>query len=199
MSDYQEEVYRMRMERKAAEARDQYQQLVEQYNQAVEARDNESLQILSKGGDRSEYDYWDQQVEEAEQGLRPYVQAQQPRVDPRLADWARRHPAFFERYGQRAIAAVDDALGYIYRPRNETTNNPALRGMGKDPRQGFTPEIEKHLDDVLQMHAPMYHGINFDPGETMLTPNESAEINGQTPQEYNRAAQTLAAMGRYRK
>src|SRR5215475_311681 len=69
--DYQEEVARMRMERKQAEAADQYEQLRQQYNEAVENRENASLQILGNDGDRSEWDYWDSQVEDAERvGMR---------------------------------------------------------------------------------------------------------------------------------
>jgi hypothetical protein len=197
--DYQQEVMRMRVERKQAEARDQYQQLVEQYNRAVEARDEESLQILSKGGDRSEYDYWDSQVEEAERGLAPYIQAQQPKQDPRAVEWYRRNSAFVERYGQRANAAINDAHKYIFRPRNENTNNPALRGMGMHPSQAYTPEYFKKLEDILEMHAPMYHGINYDPKEKSLTPNEACEVSGISPNQYNEASRAAAAAGKYNK
>src|SRR5215831_10554841 len=83
--DYQESVARMRMERKQAEAADQYEQLRQQYNDALENRENASLQILGNDGDRSEWDYWDGQMEEAERQLAPYMRPPPP--DPRAVRW----------------------------------------------------------------------------------------------------------------
>jgi hypothetical protein len=196
---YQQQIAQMRMERKQAEARDRYEMLREQYEQAVEARDEESLQIMSKGGDRTDYDYWDSQVEEAERGLAPYLQAQQPKFDPRFVEWYGRNQNFIQRYGQRANAAITDAHHYMFRPRNPNTINPAHTGCGMHPSQAYTPEYFKKLEDILEMHSEMYHGIKYDPNEKSLTPNEAANISGVSPQHYNWASQQLAAQGKFNK
>jgi hypothetical protein len=198
MADYQEEVYRMRMERKQAEAADRYQQLVEQYNQAVEARDEESLQILSKGGDRSEYDYWDQQVEEAERGLAPYIRAQQPQAHPAATQWDARRKAYVERLQQKhgyqgamqRFAALD---GYITRPKIQNETNPSRTGMGIARN---SPAYFKAADELLELHSDSFFGVKFDPNESTLTPNEACEISGTAPAEWNRQAQLAWQQGK---
>lgn len=198
MPDYNEEVMRMRMERKQAEARDRYEQLREQYNNALDNRENAALQMVDNN-DPSEWRYWDSEMEDAERELAPYLRAQQPRTDPRAAEWAKRNSAFFERYGQRAINAVQDAHQYIFRPRNPNTTNPAYTGMGMHPSQAYTPDYFNKLEDILEMHAPMYHGLSYDPKEKSLTANEACAASGVSPETYNRSAQVLAAQGKYRK
>jgi hypothetical protein len=198
MADYQQEVYRMRMERKQAETEDRLEQLRQQYNNALENRENAALQMVNND-DPSEWRYWDSEMEDAERQLAPFLQAQQPRQDPRAAEWVKRNSAFFERYGQRGINAVRDAHAYLLRPRNENTNNPAYTGMGVHPSQAYSPEYFKKLEDVLEMHAEMYHGIKFDPKEKSLTANEACEVSGLSPNQYNEASRAAAAAGKYNK
>src|SRR5215510_12044405 len=132
MSDYQEEVARMRMERKQAEAADQYEQLRQQYNEAVENRENASLQILGNDGDRSEWDYWDSQVEDAERQLAPYMRPPPP--DPRAARWDWQNQSYINKVNQRIGPSVQCRawLTLMLLPRGTTrATRPATKSSWK--------------------------------------------------------------------
>src|SRR5262249_18299978 len=137
--DYQQQVARMRMERKQAEAADQYEQLRQQYNEAVENRENASLQILGNDGDRSEWDYWDSQMEDAERQLAPYMRPPPP--DPRAVRWDWQNQDYINKV-QRNIGpqrvmqgmAHIDALATRHYPRN-------------------SPGYQKFVEDYLEMYS----------------------------------------------
>jgi len=75
---------------------------------------------------------------------------------------------------------------------NPTTHNPAHNGCGM-AKQAYTPAFFDRLESVLEMHAPMYYGVRFDPSEKTLDANEAAKVAGLSPQQYNQASREVGA------
>src|SRR5262245_28533154 len=184
--DYPQQVARMRMERKQAEAADQYEQLRQQYNEALENRENASLQILGNDGDRSDWDYWDSQMEEAERQLAPYMRAQQPQPDPRAVQWDRQNQSYINKVNQRigpqramqGMAHVD-AIATRHFPRH-------------------SPGYQKFVEDYLEMYSEGGTGVKFDPKDKTPTWQDAAKMSGQSEQEYATNYHRLRAQGRIR-
>src|SRR5215510_5600457 len=184
MSDYQEEVARMRMERKQAEAADQYEQLRQQYNDALENRENASLQILGNDGDRSEWDYWDSQMEDAERQLAPYMRPPQP--DPRAARWDRQNQSYINKVNQR-VGPQRAMQGMAYVDAVATRHYPR-----------HSPGYQKFVEDYLEMYSEGATGVKYDPKEKTPTWRDAAETSGLSEQEYRDAYTRLRAQGRVR-
>jgi hypothetical protein len=184
MSDYAEDRYRMRMERKQAEAAEQYEQARQQYNQAIEERENASLQILGNDGDRSDWDYWDQQVEEAERQLAPFMRPPPP--DPRAVEW--------DWQNQGYITKVQAAIG----PQATVQRMAALDAAATRHHPRHSPGYRKFIESGLELYSEEATGVKFDPKEATPTWRDAAKASGLSDQEYANSYRQLRAQGRVR-
>jgi hypothetical protein len=183
MSNYQEDVARMRIERKQAEAADQYEQARQQYNEAVENRENASLQFMDDPATaRADWNYWDGQVEEAERALAPYMRPPPP--DRRAAQWDWQNAPYLNKvvarvgpqYAQQGIAHVD-ALACRHHPR-------------------FSPGYNKFVEDYLELYSENATGVAFDSKDQIPTWRDGAKASGLSEQEYTNSYRQLRAQGR---
>jgi hypothetical protein len=153
MSDYQQEVMRMRMERKQAEARDHYEMWRQEYNEALDERENAALQFMDDPvGAREDWNRADQRMEEAERNLAPHYRAQQPQAHPAATQWDARNKQYIERLERRlgpqgAAQTFALADGYVTRPKIQGENNWQRTGMGIARN---SPAYFKAMEDMLQ-------------------------------------------------
>jgi hypothetical protein len=181
---YQEDVARMRMERKQAEAADHYETLRQQYNNALENRENAALQILGNDGDMSEWNYWDSEMEDAEQQLRPYMRPPPP--DPRATQWDAQNANYLNKvvarvgpqYAQQGIAHVD--------------------AIAARHHQRFSPGYNKFFEDYLEMYSEGATGVKYDPKDKTPNWQDAAKASGLSDREYAAAYNQLRAQGRVR-
>jgi hypothetical protein len=103
--------------------------------------------------------------------------------DPRAVDFLQKNRAFRERHGAAADQAILLAHQYATRPRNPSTSNPALNGMGLTPN---TPQYFQAVRDLLTMYAKDY-GLRYDPQEEALDATQAAKISGVSANVYNNA------------
>ena len=197
--DYQQQVMQMRLQRKQAEAADHYEMWRQEYNDALDERENAALQFMDDPvGAREDWNRADQRMEEAERNLAPHIRAQQPQAHPAATQWDARRKAFVERLQQKhgyqgamqRFAALD---GYITRPKIQNETNPSRTGMGIARN---SPAYFKAADELLELHSDNFFGVKFDPNESTLTPNEACEISGTDPGEWNRQAQLAWRQGK---
>lgn len=186
MSNYQEDVARMRAERKQAEAADQYEQLRQQYNEALENRENASLQILGNDGDRSSWDYWDQQMEEAERQLAPYIQAQRPKPHPAALEWDAQNSQY--------IHKVQQSIG----PQQAVQRMAQLDAAATRHHPRHSEGYKKFIEDALELYSEESTGVKYDPKDKTLTWRDAAKASGLTEQEYGTNYHRLRAQGRIR-
>src|SRR5262249_26097360 len=127
-----------------------------------------------------------------------------PQADPRLVAFLRENQPFLEKFGDRALQAMNEAHNYMMRPRNShiTDINPAYHGMNWNPQAVYTPAYFDNLKTLLELHGEQFLGVRYDPNEQALTATEAAKISGLSPQAYNNAVHTMHRAGRlgtYRK
>ncbi len=185
---YLQQVAQMRQERAQREAVQRLQEIREEYQHNQRERDE-----AYGRGDRETFEAYDdycQQLERDWNALSP------PQVDPRLTEFARRNAPFLERYGQRAVQALDAAHQYLMRPRNPHTNDPRYTGVGLHPSQMYTSLYFNKMKDLLEMHGESSLGVKYDRAEEGLTPNEAAKASGLTPKQYNQALAEVRGQGR---
>jgi hypothetical protein len=115
-----------------------------------------------------------------------------PQVDPRLLEFVQKNQSFFDKYGQAGVQGFELAHQYATRPRNPTSNNPQTTGMGLT---FGSKEYFSAVRDLMQMYGPS-HGLNFDPGDELITPDEAAKIGGISAKEYNRGVQRMLNEGK---
>jgi hypothetical protein len=185
-----EQVAAWRQQRQQQQVQDRLNQMREEYRETVRERD----QAIAEN-DMETAGFRDDDAMRLEQEWLSYVGPQQPQMDPRAQEWIRRNSQFFEKYGEKASQAVREAHAYVCRPRNPATNNPAHTGCGMG-NQVYSPAYWDKLESVLEMHGPMYFGINYDPSAKSLDANEAARISGLDPKSYNAAARTVHAQDR---
>ena len=192
MASYMEQVAAWRQQRQQQQVNDRLNQVREEYREAVRSRD----QAIAEN-DLETAGFSDDDCMRLEQEWAYYNPPQPQQMDPRAQEWIRRNSAFFQRYGARADEAVRQAHGYVIRPRNpnSTSAHPHHNGMGLG-NQVYSPKYFEALESVLQMHAPAYFGIEYDPKEKSLTATEAAQVSGLRPEDYNAAARTVHAQGR---
>jgi hypothetical protein len=184
MMSYQEDVARMRMERKQAEAADHYEMLRQQYNEALDNRENASLQILGNDGDRSEWDYWDSQMEEAERQLAPYMRPPPP--DPRAVQWDAQNQDYITKV-QRNIGSENAVRGMAHVDAVATRHFPRN-----------SPGYHKFCEDYLEMYSEDATGVKYDPKDKTPTWRDAAKASGLSEQEYANSYHRLRAQGRVR-
>jgi hypothetical protein len=184
---YLQEIARLRQQRAQAELQDRVRQIQEDYVQNMQGRDE-----AARNNDPESWHYWDSLVEQNERDYQAFVPVQRPQDPPAWTQWALRNRAFYDRYGDRAKQAVQAAHGYITRPKNPRETHPDRRGMGI---QAWTPAYFSALEGLLQTHGRLV-GLNYDPSEKALTPDEAAEASGLSARDYNRAVVDLRNQGR---
>src|SRR5262245_29010857 len=183
--DYQEQVARMRMERKQAEAADQYEQLRQQYNNALENRENASLQFNDDPASaKADWNYWDSEMEEAERQLAPYMRPPPP--DPRAARWDWQNQSYINKVNQR-IGPQRAMQGMAHVDAVATRHYPR-----------HSPGYQKFVEDYLEMYSEGATGVKFDPKEATPTWRDAAGISGLSDAEYTDAYKRLRAQGRVR-
>jgi hypothetical protein len=186
MSDYQEEVARMRMQRKQEEAAAEYEQARQQYNQAVEARENAALQFMDDpDGARADWNYYDSEVEAAERALAPFMRPPPP--DPRAVKWDAQTASYQNQVMQRVGPE---------RAMQGMAHVSALAARHFPPN---SPGHIKFCEDYLEMYSEDATGVKFDPKDKILDPNEAASISGLSPNEYNASVNSLMRQGRIRR
>jgi hypothetical protein len=185
MANYQEQVAQMRRERKQAEAADQYEQARQQYNEAVENRENASLQFMDDPDSaRADWNYYDQQVEEAERALAPYMRPPPP--DPRAVQWDAQNQTYITKV-QRNIGPQRTVQGMAHVDAVATRHFPR-----------HTPGYNKFVEDYLEMYSEGATGVKFDPKEKTPTWQDAAKASGVSEREYADAYHRLRAQGRIR-
>ncbi len=188
MANYQEQIAQLRQQRAIVEHRQQAEELVQNYQQSLELREE-----AAQRGDAAAWHIHDADCETLEHDWSRYYQPrpQQPQVDPRIAGYIARKKTFLDRHGNAAAAAMDEAHRYATRPRTGS-NNPAQTGMGLQPG---TPQYFKAMDDLLECYAGDF-GLKYDPKEDAVGPNEAARISGVRANEYNNGVRQLHNLGR---
>jgi hypothetical protein len=188
MASYAEDLARWRAEREQAEFQNRVAQITDEYRAAARERDS-----AIADGDTETAAFRDDDCMRLEQEFLEYCPPQQPQMHPAAVEFLQKNRAFRERHGQAADQAIQLAHQYATRPRNPTTNNPALNGMGL---QANSPQYFQAVRDLLTMYAKD-HGLHYDPEEEGLTANEAAKISGVSANTYNRASQQLASQRRF--
>ena len=119
-----------------------------------------------------------------------------PQMDPRAVEWLRRRSAFRERHGQAADAAIQMAHNYAVAPRDPNATAQSI-GAGKSGMglQVNTPAYFDAIHSLLSLYARDY-GLNYDPEELGLTPNEAAKASGLSANQYNAGLRAVSAQGR---
>ena len=188
MSNYYEQIAQWRQQRDQETRANRIREMSAEYAQASRERD----QLIAENN-LEEAAWRDDDCKQLEREWLEYNPPQQ-QIDPRWTEWTNRHRTFFERTGQQGVNAVQGAFAYLCRPRNPnpTTHNPAHNGCGM-AKQAYTPAFFDRLESVLEMHAPMYYGVRFDPSEKTLDANEAAKVAGLSPQQYNQASREVGA------
>ena len=180
----------MRQERAQRENNNQLQEIRQNYQEAVQGRDE-----AARRGDRDEFesfDDWAADLEKAWQQLNP---PQSP-YSPQDIAFLNRKKAFRERYGQAADALIARAHQQAVMPRNRNATSqthPDTYGSGLKPG---TPAYFKAIEDYLELYAPSL-GYHYDPNEDALTPNEAAKISGLSPQAYNNGVRAMQSQRRF--
>jgi hypothetical protein len=188
---YVAQLHENRVQRETAQ---RVQEIHDTYNQAR----SEALEAAERGDwDTAELAYTD--ALGAKRDWDYYNPPQQPQIDPRLAQFAKRNSVFLERYGPRAYEVLSQAHEYMMRPRNPSTTNPAHTGMGWRPENVFSPAYFDRLKSLLEIHGESLFGVKYDRNEQALTPNQAARISGLSADAYNSAARQLASQGRFTK
>src|SRR5262249_3802191 len=180
-----------RVQREQQKIADRCNQIRTEHAQAARERD----QAIAEN-DLETAEFRDTDCQQLEQEWAHYNPPQQ-QVHPQWMNWLRRNSTFIEREGDRAVAAVTGALGYMQRPRNPNSNDPRYTGMGMCPEQIFTPQGLDKLEDLLEVHGQQFFNVRFDKNEKALTPNQAAKISGLSPKQYNEASRILANQGRF--
>jgi hypothetical protein len=173
-------------------------QMMNLQEQARSAREAvwESVLLASEAemsGDRDTAIYYADQANQQEQEFLAVAAhlPQQQQVDPRLAQFAAQNQAFFHKYGNAGIQGFDLAHQYATRPKTGSPN-PSQTGMGLT---FGTPEYFSAVKDLMVMYGKDY-GLNFDPNDEILTPDEAAKISGISPREYNRGVERMINEGK---
>jgi hypothetical protein len=188
MANYAEQIAQLRQARAQAEHAQQAEELVANYQESLEFREE-----AAQRGDAAAWHIHDADCETLEHDWDRYYRPrpQQQPVDPRMAGYFRRKKTFLDRHGDAAANAMDMAHRYATRPRTGSAN-PAQTGMGLQPG---TPQYFKAMDDLLEMYSGSL-GLSYDPKEDAVGPNEAARISGVRANEYNQGVRQLHQMGR---
>src|SRR5262245_8365301 len=157
---YQDEIAVWRQQRQQRENAYRLQEIRQEHEQHRLERD-----AAIQRGDAEEAEMRDTDCEYLEQQAYEITGPQQPQLDPRLVSFAQRNQQFFEKYGQRAFQALDEAHKYLMRPRNPNTNHPGYTGMGLRPEQAFTPAYFDNLKSLLELHGEQFLGVKYDRNE----------------------------------
>jgi hypothetical protein len=190
MGSYYEQIAQWRQQRAQQQIANRVEQIKYEHAEAARERDQA---IANNDLDTAEFR--DDDSKQLEQEYNQYVPPAS-RVDPRLAEFARRNVGFLQRYGQKGYQALDAAHSYMMRPRNRATNDPRYTGMGFRPEHAFTPQYFERLKDLMEMHGETLFGVKFDRNEESLTATEAAKISGLSPQHYNYGVKMMHAAGR---
>jgi len=110
-----------------------------------------------------------------------------------MARFMQRNAALIEKHGQAALNAFDLAHKYATAPRNPNATNPANTGMGLRP--GTRPYF-RAMRDLLSLYGPDV-GVPYDENAEHINTREAASIAGLDERAYARAAQEMAAQGRF--
>jgi hypothetical protein len=185
---YAEQVAALRQARAQAEHQQGAEETVAAYQEAVALRE-----AAAERGDVSAWHIHDSDCETLEHDWSRWYQPrpQQPQVDPRMAGYFKRKKTFLDRHGTAAANAMDLAHQYATRPRTGS-NNPAQTGMGLTPG---TDQYFRAMDDLLECYAKDF-GLQYDPKEDAVHPNEAARISGVRYDEYNKGVQQMHQLGR---
>jgi hypothetical protein len=193
MASYREQIAQMRADVALRQEADLELQAQTLHNEMMEAEKYAS-DALSQN-DRQSAEYYAQEMNQKEAELRnvlAYLPQPGPQVDPRLVEFVQKNESFFNKYGNAGVQGFELAHQYATRPRNPTSNNPATTGMGL---QFGTPEYFSAVKDLMQMYGKDY-GLNFDPGDELMTPDEAAKISGISPREYNNGVRRMLNEGK---
>jgi hypothetical protein len=186
---YLQQIAQMRQERAQREFQQELEHIKENYAIAVQDR-NEAAQQ----GDRAAWDQADDWCLDLEKAWQQRVPP--PQHDQRLLNFVKRNSSFFERYGDRAMAAASAAHEYMLRPRNPNTIDPRYTGCGFNPNAVYSHQYFQKMKDLLELHGETFAGVKYDPGEQALTATEAAKISGLSPEHYNNCARALHRQGR---
>ena len=191
MSDYYEQIARMRVERANRERIREMREIQEDYQTVREARDEEAQR-----GDVESFEGNDHHLIQLERRCNQLNPPKPPQLPPVWADWINRNSTFIEREGQKGVNAVAGALAYMQRPKNPNSNEPRFTGMGPRPEQIFTPAGMDNLEALLEINGELFFGVNYDKNEKSLTPNQAAHMSGLSTEAYNRGVRAMHAQGR---
>ena len=185
---YQQEIANWRAQRRQQEAQARVNELRQEHAEAIRERDtaiaSNDLELAASADDQVQY---------LENEYRQLVGPQQPQVHPSWWGWIERNATFIEREGQRGVQAVQDAFGYMTRPRNPNSTDPRYSGMGMTAQQIFTPQGLDKLEDLLETHGAQFYGVRFDKNEKTPTMADGAKISNLDQKTYNSYAQAYAA------
>src|SRR5262249_52987874 len=115
---YQEQIAQWRVQREQQKIADRCNQIRQEHAEAARERDT-----AIANNDLETAEFRDSDCQQLEQEWAHYNPPQQ-QVHPQWMNWLRRNSTFIEREGDRAVAAVTGALGYMQRPRNPNSNDP---------------------------------------------------------------------------
>jgi len=113
MCDYYSTIMRMRQERAGRERMNEMREIQEDYKIVQEARDE-----AAERRDVESFEGNDDHLVELERRWHQLNPPRPPPTDPRLVAFMQQNTEFLQKFGDRAIAAMDAAHNYMMRPRN---------------------------------------------------------------------------------
>jgi hypothetical protein len=155
-NDYLAQVAQMRLHRAQQEHSERVQNTISDYQQAVKERDDAAARQ-----DWETFQLADRDCEQLEKDWQYLNPRQQPQFDPRLVNFVKRNSSFFEKYGQRALAAVNEAHNYMLRRKNPNTDDPRYTGMSWNPQYLYTPQYFSKLKDLMEIHGETFAGVSM--------------------------------------
>jgi hypothetical protein len=131
----------LRQVRAQAEHQQAAENLIEDYAQAVQLRDE-----AAQRNDASSWHHFDSECESLEESWARYYQPvqRQPQADPRMVGYLARKKTFLDRHGAAAANAMNLAHDYATRARTGSAN-PSHTGMGLQPG---SPQYFRAMDDL---------------------------------------------------
>src|SRR5262245_3826909 len=199
-NSYPEQVAAMRQQK----AQEEY---AAEYNQAVYGREEslanrqeiERQSAVTTDPDeraalKDEWHYYDAEVQRCEADIQRLTPP--PQADPKMIEFTRRISPWIEKNGQAGIQRLQVLHNYAVAPRNAHPDpqkvGAGLHGAGLRPG---TPAYFNFMRSGMELYGAG-EGMPYDQGQDLLSATEAAKISGLTPEQYNRAAQQLAAQGR---
>jgi hypothetical protein len=176
MATYHEQIAQMRAARQQVEAQARVDELRREYSEIESLRNSAT--------DARDWHDYDRRCEELEtEYLRMLPpEARNPQAEiPGVGEFAQRYRGFFERHGQRALQVCALADTYATRPRNPHSAQDTNAGMGL---QRGSAQYWDAMPKLLEMYGGQF-GVNFDPSEASLSPDDAAALSGVSADEYN--------------